>query len=240
LLKGGERLEQETRGWDDTAGETFLMRTKEFAHDYRYFPDPDLVPVKTDVLVADVRERVPELPKAKRARFVEQYQVSSYDAAVLANDLALAKYFEMAAKGAKKPKNIANWILNDLQNALSAAGKTIHDCLIPPEALDELVSLIEVGKISGKQGKEVFAEMFATGRNAGAIVKEKGIEQLSDSGSIETLCDEVIKANPKPVADFKGGNVASLNFLKGQVMKLSKGKANPQVVGEILERKLKA
>ena len=240
VLDSGEQLEQETRGWDDTAGETFLMRTKEFAHDYRYFPDPDLVPVKTDVLVADVRERVPELPKAKRARFVEQYQVSSYDAAVLANDLALAKYFEMAAKGAKKPKNIANWILNDLQNALSAAGKTIHDCLIPPEALDELVSLIEVGKISGKQGKEVFAEMFATGRNAGAIVKEKGIEQLSDSGSIETLCDEVIKANPKPVADFKGGNVASLNFLKGQVMKLSKGKANPQVVGEILERKLKA
>ena len=240
VLESGEQLEQETRGWDDTAGETFLMRTKEFAHDYRYFPDPDLVPVKTDVLVADVRERVPELPKAKRARFVEQYQVSSYDAAVLANDLALAKYFEMAAKGAKKPKNIANWILNDLQNALSAAGKTIHDCLIPPEALDELVSLIEVGKISGKQGKEVFAEMFATGRNAGAIVKEKGIEQLSDSGSIETLCDEVIKANPKPVADFKGGNVASLNFLKGQVMKLSKGKANPQVVGEILERKLRA
>jgi len=240
VLESGEQLEQETRGWDDTAGETFLMRTKEFAHDYRYFPDPDLVPVKTDVLVANMRERVPELPKEKRARFVEQYQVSSYDAAVLANDLALAKYFEMAAKGAKKPKNIANWILNDLQNALSAAGKTIRDCLIPPEALDELVSLIEVGKISGKQGREVFAEMFATGRNALAIVKEKGIEQLSDSGSIETLCDEVIKANPKPVADFKGGNVASLNFLKGQVMKLSKGKANPRVVGEILERKLKA
>lgn len=240
VLESDERLEQETRGWDDVAGETFLMRAKEFAHDYRYFPDPDLVPVKTDVLVADVRERVPELPKAKRARFVEQYQVSPYDAAVLANDLALAKYFEMAAKGAKKPKNIANWILNDLQNALSAAGKTIHDCPIPPEALDELVNLIEVGEISGKQGKEVFAEMFATGRNAAAIVKEKGIEQLSDSGSIATLCDEVIKANPKPVADFKGGNAASLNFLKGQVMKLSKGKANPQMVGEILERKLKA
>jgi aspartyl-tRNA(Asn)/glutamyl-tRNA(Gln) amidotransferase subunit B len=238
-LESGERLEQETRGWDDVAGETFLMRAKEFAHDYRYFPDPDLVPVKTDVLVADVRERVPELPKAKRASFVEQFQVSPYDAAVLANDLALAKYFEMAAKGAKKPKNIANWILNDLQNALNAAGKTIHDCPIPPEALDELVSLVEVGKISGKQGKEVFAEMFATGRNAAAIVKEKGIEQLSDSGSIETLCDEVIKANPKPVADFKGGSVASLNFLKGQVIKRSKGKANPHIVGEILEKKLK-
>ena len=238
LLERGDTLEQQTRGWDDVAGETFLMRTKEFAHDYRYFPDPDLVPVKTDVLVADVRERVPELPKAKRARFVEEYQVSPYDAGVLASDLELAKYFESAAKDAKKPKNIANWILNDLQNALSAAGKTIHDCSIPPKALDELVNLIEVGKISGKQGKEVFAEMFASGRSAAAIVKEKGIEQLSDVSAIEKLCDEAINANPKSVADFKAGNVASLNFLKGQVIKLSKGKANPQLVGEILERKL--
>ena len=239
-LESGKPLEQETRGWDDTTGETFLMRTKEFAHDYRYFPDPDLVPVKTDVLLADVRARVPELPKAKRARFVEQYQVSPYDAGVLANDLDLAGYFETAAKGAKKPKSIANWILNDLQNALTAAGKTIHDCPIPPEALDELVNLIDSGKISGKQGKEVFAEMFASGKRAAAIVKEKGIEQLSDSSAIEALCDEVIAANPKPVADFKAGNVASLNFLKGQVMKLSNGKANPQLAGEILERKLKA
>jgi len=239
LLESSERLEQETRGWDDVAGETFLMRTKEFAHDYRYFPDPDLLPVKTEVLLADVRERVPELPKAKRARFVEQYQVSPYDAGVLANDLELARYFEAAAKGAKKPKNIANWILNDLQNALGGAGKTIDDCPIPPEALDELVNLIDSGKISGKQGKEVFAEMFATGRSAAAIVKEKGIEQLSDLSAIEAFCDEVIAANPKPVADFKRGNVASLNFLKGQVIKLSKGKANPQLAGEILERKLK-
>ena len=238
-LEKGETLQQETRGWDDATGETFLMRTKEFAHDYRYFPDPDLVPVKTEVLLAEVRQRVPELPKAKRARFVQQYQVSPYDAAVLANDLDLARYFETAAKGAKKPKNIANWILNDLQNALSVAGKTINDCPIPPEALDELINLIDSGKISGKQGKEVFAEMFASGKTATAIVKEKGIEQLSDLSAIEKLCDEVIGANPKPVADFKTGNVASLNFLKGQVIKLSKGKANPQLVGEILERKLK-
>ena len=239
ILEPGEKLEQETRGWDDVAGETFLMRTKEFAHDYRYFPDPDLVPVKTDVLVADVGEHVPELPKAKRARFVDQYQVSPYDAGVLANDLELARYFEAAAKGAKKPKNIANWILNDLQNALSAAGKAIHDCPIPPEALDELVNLIDTGKISGKQGKEVFAEMFATGMSAAAIVKEKGIEQLSDAGAIEALCDDVIAANPKPVADYKAGNMASLNFLKGQVIKRSKGKANPRLAGDILEKKLK-
>jgi len=239
ILERGERMEQQTRGWNDVAGETFLMRTKEFAHDYRYFPDPDLVPVRTDALVAEVRERVPELPKAKRARFVEQYQVSPYDAAVLANDLGLSRYFEAAAKGAKKPKNIANWILNDLQNALAAAGKGINECPIPPAALDEFVNLIDSGKISGKQGKEVFAEMFATGKSSAAIVKEKGIEQLSDVSAIETLCDEVIAANPKPVTDFRAGNAASLNFLKGQVIKLSKGKANPQLVGETLEKKLK-
>jgi len=237
-LERGEKLEQETRGWDDAAAETFLMRTKEFAHDYRYFPDPDLVPVKTEVLLPDARARIPELPKAKRARFVQQYEVSPYDAGVLANDLELARYFEAAAKGARKSKNVANWILNDLQNALSTAGKTISDCPIPPEALDELVNLIDSGQISGKQGKEVFAEMFASGKRAGDIVKEKGIEQLSDESAIEAFCDQVIAANPKPAADFKAGNAASLNFLKGQVMKLSKGKANPQLAGEILQRKL--
>ena len=237
-LESGEKLKQETRGWDDAAGETFLMRTKEFAHDYRYFPEPDLVPVKTEALLADARGSLPELPKAKRARFVEQYQVTPYDAGVLADDIDLATYFETAAQQAKKPKNIANWILNDLQNALSTTGKTINDCPIPPEALDELVNLIDSGKISGKQGKEVFAEMFSTGKSAATIVKEKGLEQLSDTNAIEKLCEEVIAANPKPAADFKSGNAASLNFLKGQVMKLSKGKANPQLAGEILEKKL--
>ncbi|MEY2537153.1 MAG: aspartyl-tRNA(Asn)/glutamyl-tRNA(Gln) amidotransferase subunit [Verrucomicrobiota bacterium] len=239
-LERGEKLQQETRGWDDAAGETFLMRTKESAHDYRYFPDPDLVPVKSAQLLEEVRARLPELPKAKRARFVEEYGISPYDAGVLADDLALAKYFETAAKGAKKPKQVANWILNDLQSALGDARKTIGDCPISPEALDELTSLIDSGKISGKQAKEVFTEMFATGKGAAVIVKEKGIEQVSDTGAIEAFCDEVIAANPKPAADFKAGNAASLNFLKGQVMKLSKGKANPQVAGEILERKLRA
>jgi aspartyl-tRNA(Asn)/glutamyl-tRNA(Gln) amidotransferase subunit B len=238
-LERGEKLEQETRGWDDVGGATFLMRTKESAHDYRYFPDPDLVPVKSEVLLTDARARMPELPSAKRARFIEQYQVTAYDAAVLADDVELARYFETAARGSKKPKNIANWILNDLQSALSAVGQTINDSPIPPEALDELVALIDSGKISGKQGKEVFAEMFATGKRAPAIVQEKGIAQLSDTSALEKLCDEVIAANPKPAADFKAGNAASLNFLKGQVMKFSKGTANPQLAGEILEKKLK-
>lgn len=238
-LDRGETLAQETRGWDDAAGETFLMRTKESAHDYRYFPDPDLVPVRSELLLKEVRPRVPELPEAKRARFIEQYEVSAYDAGVLASDLALAGYFEAAAKGARKPKHVANWILNDLQSALAGAGRAIDDCPITAESLDELVNLIDDGKISGKQGKEVFAGMFATEKPASAIVHEQGIEQLSDAGAIEALCDQVIAANPKPGADFRAGNAASLNFLKGQVMKLSKGRANPQLAGEILERKLK-
>ncbi len=238
-LERGQKLEQETRGWDDAASATFLMRTKESAHDYRYFPDPDLVPVKSEVLLPDARARLPELPKQKRARFIKDYGVTTYDAGVLADDLDVAKYFETAARDSKKPKAVANWILNDLQSALTAADRTITDCPIPAPALDELVTLIDSGKISGKQGKEVFAEMFASGKGAGTIVKEKGIEQLSDTRAIEELVDQVIAANPKPAADFKAGNAASLNFLKGQVMKLSKGKANPQLAGEILERKLK-
>jgi aspartyl-tRNA(Asn)/glutamyl-tRNA(Gln) amidotransferase subunit B len=198
-----------------------------------------LVPVKTEVLLSNVRARLPESPKHKRARFVQQYEVTAYDAGVLADDLELAAYFEKAARASKKPKAIANWILNDLQSALSAAGKTIRQCPIPPEELKELVALIDSGKISSRQGKEVFAEMFASGQSPSAIVQERGIEQLTDTTAVEMICDEVILANPKPAADFKAGNEGSLNFLKGQVMKLSKGKANPQMVGEILERKLR-
>jgi aspartyl-tRNA(Asn)/glutamyl-tRNA(Gln) amidotransferase subunit B len=239
-LSRGETLQQETRGWDDAAGETFLMRTKEFAHDYRYFADPDLVPVKTAGLIDEARKRFPELPKAKRKRFVEQYGVSPYDAAMLADDLALASYFEVAARGSRKPKSIANWILNELRSALDRAGCSVADCPIPTGALDQLVNLVEDGKISGSQAREVFAEMFVSGKSAPEIVREKGIEQLSDMSAIEAFCDQVIAANPKPVADFKAGNAAPLNFLKGQVMKLSKGTANPKLVGEILINKLKS
>ncbi len=238
ILRSGGTLQQETRRWDDDRGETTLMRIKESAHDYRYFPDPDLMPVRTESLVAAARAIRPELPWEKRARFVTDFGVSEYDASVLADDLALASYFESAARVAKKPKNVANWILNDLQSALSAAALPISDCPIPPQALDELVNLIDSGAINSKQGKEVFSEMFATGKAAALIVEEKGLKQVSDTGAIEALADEVIAANPGPVADYKAGKTSAINFLKGQVMKLSKGKANPALAGEILEKKL--
>lgn len=235
-LESGEKLQQQTRGWDDDAGATFLLRTKEFAQDYRYFPDPDLVPINTTSLVDEARARLPEMPAAKRARFIRDYEITSYDAGVLANDLALADYFEAAARGKKKAKTIANWILNDLQGALALAGRT--DSPVAPERLAELVQMVDSGKISGGQAKQVFAEMFASEKSAAAIVAEKAIAQLSDAREIESLCERVIAANPKPVADFRAGNAASLNFLKGQVIKLSRGRANPSLVGKILESKL--
>lgn len=238
VLRAGGKLEQETRRWDDARGETVLMRVKESAHDYRYFPDPDLMPVKTERFVREARARMPELPWEKRQRFVREYGVSEYDAGVLADDLALAGYFERAAKGAKKPKAVANWLLNDVLSALGAAGKGIEECPVPPEGLVELVDAIESGVISGRQGKEVFAEMFATGKRAGQVIEEKGMKQVSDVGALEGLCEQVIAENPGPVADYRAGKAAAINFLKGQVMKLSKGRANPAVVSEILERKL--
>jgi aspartyl-tRNA(Asn)/glutamyl-tRNA(Gln) amidotransferase subunit B len=239
ILRGGGALQQETRRWDDLAGETQLMRTKESAHDYRYFPDPDLMPVRTASLVEKASASMPELPWAKRERFVKDFGVSEYDAGVLANDLALASYFEQAALKARKPKSVANWILNDLLSALSGASLTISQCPISPDALDELVNLIDEGTISSRQGKEVFGEMFSSGQPAAAIVEAKGMKQVSDTGALEAFCDEVIAAHPGPAEDYRSGKLAAINFLKGQVMKLSKGKANPAVVGQLLESKLK-
>lgn len=238
VLENGGTLDQETRRWDDIRGETTLMRIKESAHDYRYFPDPDLLPVKTAVFVENANSRKPELPWEKRARYISDFGVTEYDAAVLSNDLSTARYFETAAKGAKKPKHIANWMLNDLMSALSNERKSFDDSPVPPEALDELVNLIDEGKINSRQGKEVFTDMFTTGKAAGVIVKEKGLEQVSDTGAIEALCDQAIANSEKAVAEYKAGKLAAINSIKGQVMKLSKGQANPALVGEILEKKL--
>jgi aspartyl-tRNA(Asn)/glutamyl-tRNA(Gln) amidotransferase subunit B len=165
--------------------------------------------------------------------------LSPYDAGVLASDLALSQYFEKAAAGAAKPKLVANWVLNDLQSAMKNAGLDITACPIAPEAFNGLIGMIEAGKISSTQGKEVFAGMFAApGKSAAGIAEEKGLKQESDTGAIEAICDQVLAANPKAVAEYRGGKLASINFLKGQVMKLSQGKANPNVVAEVLARKL--
>jgi aspartyl-tRNA(Asn)/glutamyl-tRNA(Gln) amidotransferase subunit B len=237
LSKGGS-LAQETRRWDDGLGQTSLMRIKESAHDYRYFPEPDLLPVDTRVFMDDVRKLRPELPAEKRERFVQSYGITDYDAAVLAADRALADYFEDAARGTAKPKALANWVLNDLLSALSEAGQSILECRVSAPQLGALLSIIDSGAINARQGKEVFAEMLQSGEDAAVIIEAKGLKQESDLGAIEALCQKSIDANPKAVEEYRAGKTASINFLKGQVMKLSQGKANPAIVGDILARLL--
>jgi aspartyl-tRNA(Asn)/glutamyl-tRNA(Gln) amidotransferase subunit B len=236
----GETLIQSTRGWDDTTGQTRHQRTKESSHDYRYFPDPDLLPVKTSAFMDEVRSRRPELPGEKRDRFVRDYGITSYDASVLASQKALADYYDAAAKVAKDAKTVANYVINDLLSALSTAEKRVEDCPIPPAELAELVDIVKSGVINSTQGKTVFGEMFSTGKSATQIVEEKGLKQESDAGAIEALCQQAIAANPKAVAEYRSGKAAAINAIKGQVMKLSQGKANPQIVGDILARLLSA
>ncbi len=259
VLNSGGKLVQSTRRWDDVAGITEEMRTKENAHDYRYFPEPDLMPLApTDAWLAEVKAQVIELPLVRKLRFMRDYQLPAGDAEVFKSNVALGNYFEGLAKQSKNPKAVANWIINNLLAKLAEANKaeaeeqaalgiepaelkltTLADLKFQPEALLELVALVEAKTISSSAAQQVFAEMFATGKAPVVIVQEKGLAQVSDTGAIEKFCDEAIAANPAPVADYKAGKVAALNSLKGQVMKLSKGKANPALVGEILERKLK-
>ncbi|HUJ11505.1 MAG TPA: Asp-tRNA(Asn)/Glu-tRNA(Gln) amidotransferase subunit GatB [Verrucomicrobiae bacterium] len=239
-LQRGEKISQETRRWDDEAGKTFVMRTKEYAHDYRYFPEPDLMPVTvSDEMLAAIRGRLVELPEAKRQRFIRQYGLPEYDADVLVADVALASYYERAASGLKNPKAVSNWVMTELLGKLAETKRAIEDCPVAPEYLTELVAMIDSGRISGRIAKEVFIEMFSSGKSPEVLVREKGLSQVSDTAVIEAFADEAIAKNPKSVADFRGGNEAAINFLKGQVMKLSKGKANPLLAGEILLRKLR-
>ncbi|SKA99759.1 aspartyl/glutamyl-tRNA(Asn/Gln) amidotransferase subunit B [Prosthecobacter debontii] len=235
-----EKLVQSTRRWDDDRGETTPMRTKEDAHDYRYFPDPDLIPLRTEKIVERVRPLVPELPHEKRARFESDYGCSPYDAGVLVSDKFLADYYE-AAVGAdtKVPaKKIANWVINDLLGLLKDTEDGIKACPVKPEILSELVAIVESGKISNNQAKEVFAEMFATGQSAAPIIKAKGFEQVSDTGALEAIVEQILAANPEKVAEVKGGNEKAMNWFTGQAMKASQGKANPKIVTEIVRKKL--
>jgi aspartyl-tRNA(Asn)/glutamyl-tRNA(Gln) amidotransferase subunit B len=239
VTKGG-KLSQETRRWDDVAGITETMRTKEQAHDYRYFPEPDLMPFEpTEAWLAEVSKRVVELPLARKHRFMKDYQLPASDAQTFVWDVPLGAYFEKAVASAKNPKAVANWIINNLRAKLTETHTTLADTKVKPTDIPELVTLVDGGKISSSIAQQVFAEMFNTGDGPAKIVERKGLAQVSDTGAIEKFCDEAIAANPKSVEDYKSGKVAALNSLKGQVMKLSKGKANPALVGEILEKKLK-
>jgi aspartyl-tRNA(Asn)/glutamyl-tRNA(Gln) amidotransferase subunit B len=237
LNEGGE-LVQSTRRWDDDLGETQQMRIKESDHDYRYFPDPDLLPVRTAAIVEKVRHLVPELPHQKAARFVSEFGVSEYDASVMSSDRNLADYFEAAAKGSSAPKKVANWVINNVLGALNERDLQIGDCPVPAAGLASLVDLVESGQLTNNQAKEVFTEMFSAPEKGPAVIaKELGFEP-ADSGEIESIVDEVIAANPEKVAEIKAGNDKLTNWLTGQVMKASRGKANPKQVGEILRTKL--
>jgi aspartyl-tRNA(Asn)/glutamyl-tRNA(Gln) amidotransferase subunit B len=238
---------------------TVSQRGKEEAHDYRYFPEPDLMPFEpTEAWLGEVKQRVVELPLARKTRFMRDYQLPAPDAETFKNDVPLGQYFETLAKQSKNPKAVANWVINNLRAKLTEANEkeaaeqramgvevadlkllTLENLKFKPESLLELVALTESGKISSRMAQEVFTDMFTTGESPTVIVEKKGLAQVSDTGAIEKLCDEAIAANPASAADFKAGKVAALNFLKGQVMKLSKGKANPALVGEMLEKKLK-
>jgi aspartyl-tRNA(Asn)/glutamyl-tRNA(Gln) amidotransferase subunit B len=251
IVKSGGKLIQSTRRWDDDAGITEEMRTKEHAHDYRYFPEPDLMPFEpTEKLLAEVKSRVWELPLVRKQRLVHDCKITSEQAEIMKNQTNLINYIEPIAKRSKNPISVANWILNDLLQLMAVSPippqpfgipipMKFTDLRFKPEFINEHIKLIDDKIINSTTAHEVFEEMYRTGKSPTAIVQEKGLAQVSDTGTIEKFCDDAIAANPNSVADYKNGKIAALNFLKGQVMKLSKGKANPNLVGEILERKLK-
>ncbi len=240
MLEAGQTIVQETRRWDGEAFETLSMRTKENAHDYRYFPEPDLLPVElTDEQIEEWRALLPELPERKKARFREQFGIPAYDAEVLASQLPLAAFFEKAVAAGAPAKLASNWIMGDLLRLLGAADMEIGDLkTITPESFAALLGLVEAKTVNGPTAKELLEDVFANGGDPVALVKERGLAQVSDAGAVESLARQAIDANPKPAAEFKAGKAASLQFLVGQVMKLSKGKANPKLAAEALRKLL--
>ena len=241
ILDDGGHIVQETRTWDDAKGITLSMRTKEAAQDYRYLPEPDLLPIiTTDEEIEEYRRGLPELPDARKERFMEKFDLSSYDALVLTTSRQMADYFDAAVRNGADAKLVANWIMGDLSKHLNLENKDISESLVTAENLAAMVTLISKGTISSKIAKTVFEQMWKTGDDPEKIVKEKGLVQITDTKAIEEIVDAVIAANPKPVEDYKGGNAKSIGFLVGQVMKQSKGKANPGVVNDILKGKLDA
>jgi aspartyl-tRNA(Asn)/glutamyl-tRNA(Gln) amidotransferase subunit B len=239
-LEGGERIVQETRLWDADRGYTRAMRSKEYAHDYRYFPEPDLVPLQLDAaLVEGVRRELPELARQRRQRFVAQYALPAYDADLLTQSRALADYFEAAVQGGASPKAASNWIMSELLRVVPGDDeRAIRDAPVPPAHLAGLITLIEDGTISGKIAKDVFERMARSREDARTIVQREGLTQVADTGALAAIVDQVIVSNPKAVADWKAGKTAAAKSLVGQVMKATQGKANPAIVNRLLEEKL--
>ena len=237
--EAGEAVNQESRLWDEKNNMTRFMRGKEDAHDYRYFPEPDLQPLVVSAEFIDaVKAQMPELPDTMRDRFIEVYGLGFGDASQLVADRDLAEFFETTARFSKNPKLSANWILGELMRELNNSGIAINKCLVTAEDLAALLTTVESGAINNNQGKEVLVEMFSTGKTASEVIKEKGFEQVSDGGAIEKIVDDVIAANKANVDAYRGGNEKLFGFFVGQVMKASQGKANPKVVNEILRNKL--
>lgn len=239
-LEDGEAIVQETRTWDDAKGQTLSMRKKEAENDYRYFPEPDLVPIViSDEMIEAARQSLPELPDAKQARFVEQYGLSDEDSVTLTALRETADYLDAAVKAGADAKTAANWMLGDLSKMVNENNLTFAQAPVSPENLVAMIGLIDKGTISGKIAKKVIVSMWETGKDPDTIVKEQGLVQITDTGAIEAIVKEVIVNNPKSVEDFNSGKGKAIGFLVGQVMKASKGRANPGVVNELLQKYLK-
>jgi len=239
LIDSGGRVTQETRLYDSETGETAGMRSKEHAHDYRYFPEPDLVPLKIgEAWLAEIRATMPELPASRRARFTGEYGLREYDAQVLTQTRASSDYFEAVARASGDPKTAANWVMGDLAGALKAENKEIGDSPVSAENLGALVKLIATGELSGKLAKQVFAKMFSTGDAPSVIVEREGLQQIDDTGALGKVIADVIAASPKQVEQYRGGKTTVINYLVGQAMKATRGQASVAVVTELLKKEL--
>jgi aspartyl-tRNA(Asn)/glutamyl-tRNA(Gln) amidotransferase subunit B len=239
LVESGGKVVQETRLFNVDTGQTVSMRSKEHAHDYRYFPEPDLVPLRvSEHWLHEIKSTLPELPADRRARFITAYDLREYDTQVLTLTRETGDYFEAAAGVSGDGRNTANWVVGDLMAILKAAGKEMKDCPVPASHLGELVALINKGELSGKLAKEILPRMFATGDSPSVIMQREGLKQISDSAALEKIVEDVLAANPKQVDQYKAGKTAVLGFLVGQVMKSSRGQANPGAVTDLLKATL--
>jgi aspartyl-tRNA(Asn)/glutamyl-tRNA(Gln) amidotransferase subunit B len=239
VLNKGQQLQQETRLWDEESGKTFLMRSKEEAHDYRYFPEPDLLPLLVeDSWLAEVRQLMPELPEAKRERFETQFGLGIDETLLLVSQPEIANYFEAVIRAGGNPRMAANWILGDLFYELKNSGRSMSSCPVSPAHLSQLIGNIEQGELSSKMGKTVFAEMFHTGEDPASVVARLGLTQISDASALDKVIAEVLAENPRQLAEYRGGRDKLYGYFVGQVMKKTGGQANPQLLNELIKKAL--